>query len=203
MPMPVAASGNGCVRWVDPAQLRTRPASQTPKIATATPKIWLQPGTLPNRAETTSAETGTRLNRTEVAAGPHSVMPICQKTMASTEPISAICSFIYAMAFTLAYGRDVIKLCFRRDPDSRLHYQLRLDPEMRCEIVRKIAMPSGRAALRTEKRMHGTLKRKFPHAIIDRAVWSDQIRVKSEIYDAELTPVILDMLDRTEAKQRR
>lgn len=123
--------------------------------------------------------------------------PVCDEGWAA-DP-----SFIYAMAFTLASGRDVIKLGFSRDPDSRLHYQLRLDPEMPCDIVRKIAMPSGHAALRAEKRMHTALKRQYPDAIIDRSAWSEQIRVKSEIYDAELTPVILDMLDRAAAKQRR
>lgn len=105
------------------------------------------------------------------------------------------------MNFTLENSRTVVKLGFSRDPESRLHYQLCRDPDMPREIIRTVAMPSGRAALVTEKRMHSELRRMYPDAVVDPAAWSDQIRVGSEIYDAELMPVIMDMLDHAEVAQ--
>ena len=136
-----------------------------------------------------------RIARANMQSG-RFMCPVCDEGWAA-DP-----SYIYAMAFTLATGREVVKLGFSRDPDSRLDYQLRLDPEMPCEIIRKIAMPSGHAAIRTEKRMHGTLKRRFPDAVVAPSAWHGQIRVRSEIYDASLTPVILSMLDKIEASDR-
>lgn len=103
-------------------------------------------------------------------------------------------SYIYLMRFVLATSRPVIKLGYSRDPVSRLEHQLRIDPAMPREIIRQVAMPSGHAAIRTEKAMHGALKRAHPEAIIDPASWHGQIRVKTEIYDEALLPVILKML---------
>lgn len=104
-------------------------------------------------------------------------------------------SYIYLMHFTLASSRPVIKLGYSRDPVSRLAHQLRVDPAMPCEIIRQVAMPSGHAAIRAEKAMHSALKRAHPEAIVDPASWRGQIKVKSEIYDEALLPVILGMLD--------
>ena len=112
---------------------------------------------------------------------------------------SAAPSNIYAMSFTLASGRELVKLGDSKDPDSRLHYQLKRDPDMPCSILRVIAIPTGQDAIRLEKRLHATLRRAHPDCTVDPAAYRAQIRVKSEIYDASLTEIILRELDRIEA----
>lgn len=107
-------------------------------------------------------------------------------------------SYIYVMAFTLATGRDVVKVGFSRDPESRLAYQLQRDPEMPCSLVRKMPIVSGQRAIRAEKGVHRTLKTDHPESIVHRSAWNGQIRVKSEIYDAALLPVITRLLDEIE-----
>ena len=107
-------------------------------------------------------------------------------------------SFIYLMKFTLASSREVIKLGFSRDPRSRLTWQLQRDTEMPTEILRTVAMPSGRIAMSCEKRMHARLRKAHPDLVIDPAVFRGQLNVRSEIYDASLTPVILGLLDEIE-----
>lgn len=109
-------------------------------------------------------------------------------------------SFVYVMSFTLASGREVVKLGLSRDPDSRLHYQLKCDAEMPCDILRVVPMASGHAALCAEKAMHKKLKHAHIAATIEPAAWRGQIKVKTEIYDGVLTPVILGMLDALEAE---
>lgn len=111
-------------------------------------------------------------------------------------------SYLYAMSFTLATGREVVKLGFSRDPEGRLAWQLQRDTEMPCALLRKVAVRTGQMAIRTEKTMHGELKRRYPDAVLAPAHWQGQIRVKSEIYDASLTPVILAMLNEVEAEQQ-
>jgi len=107
-------------------------------------------------------------------------------------------SFVYVMRFTTAMGRELIKAGFSRNPWSRLHHQLVVDPEMPCEILRTVAIPTGREALSLEKRLHASLQRSHPNLVIDAAVYRDQIRVSSEIYDASLTPTLLAHLDEIE-----
>lgn len=108
-------------------------------------------------------------------------------------------SYIYAMAFTLATGREVVKVGFSRDPESRLDYQLRRDPGMPCEILRTVPMPTGHAAIRAEKAIHRLLRTDHPEGVVHRSAWHGQIRVKSEIYDGSLLPVIMQLLDGIEA----
>ncbi|MFA8384189.1 MAG: GIY-YIG nuclease family protein [Pelagibaca sp.] len=108
----------------------------------------------------------------------------------------AASSYLYAMEFTLANGRELIKLGFSRDPESRLRHQLRRIPEMPCSVLRLVAVPTGREAILLEKRLHAKLRRKHGHYVIDPAIYREQIRVKSEVYDARLTTTILDLLDR-------
>ncbi|MFN4129356.1 MAG: GIY-YIG nuclease family protein [Paracoccaceae bacterium] len=110
-------------------------------------------------------------------------------------------SFLYAMEFTLASGRDVIKLGFSRDPASRLAFQLQRDAEMPCQILRQVEISSGQKAIRIEKAMHSHLKSQYPDLAVDPAAWQGQIRVKSEIYDSSLSPVILSMLDDLDATE--
>lgn len=108
-------------------------------------------------------------------------------------------SYIYAMRFTTAMGRELVKAGFSRNPWSRLHHQLVVDPAMPCEILRTVAIPTGRKALSLEKRLHASLQRSHPDLIINPAVYRNQIRVTSEIYDASLTPTLLAHLDEIEA----
>lgn len=109
-------------------------------------------------------------------------------------------SFIYAMRFTLASGREVVKLGFSRDPESRLHYQLKRDATMPCAILKVVPMETGHKALCAEKAMHARIMADHPDAKVDPSAWRDQIRVKTEIYDAALTPVVLGMLDDLEVE---
>lgn len=103
-------------------------------------------------------------------------------------------SYLYAMSFVLPNGRELVKLGFSRDPDSRLLHQLRRNPEMPCEILTMVPMATGNDAIRVEKRLHGRLRREHPAAMVDPQSYRGHIRVRSEIYDGSLTPVILQML---------
>ena len=109
-------------------------------------------------------------------------------------------SYLYAMGFTLANGLKLVKLGYSRDPESRLLHQLRIDRAMPCAILRIVGMASGHQAIRTEKALHTELRETHPDAVVDPAIYRGQIRVRSEIYDAALTPLILSMLDGIEAQ---
>lgn len=109
-------------------------------------------------------------------------------------------SYLYAMRFTLASGRELVKLGYSRDPESRLLHQLRIDRAMPCRILRTVEMASGHQAIRTEKALHGLLRSACPEAVVDPASYRGQIRVRSEIYDATLTPLILALLDGIKAQ---
>ncbi|HRK65961.1 MAG TPA: hypothetical protein PKY73_00300 [Hyphomonas sp.] len=111
-------------------------------------------------------------------------------------------SFLYAMSFVLASGREVVKLGFSKNPESRLGWQLQRDPEMPCELLRKVPVTTGHDAICEEKAMHRLLREKYPEAVLERATWQGQIRVKTEIYDGSLTPVILAMLDALASRQQ-
>lgn len=108
-------------------------------------------------------------------------------------------SYLYAMRFTLSNGRELVKLGFSRDPESRLRHQLQRDPAMPCSILREIAVPTGQDAIGIEKRLHAELRRAHSDCVVDPAAYCDQIRVKSEIYDARLTGTILNHLCEIEA----
>ncbi|WP_299416224.1 GIY-YIG nuclease family protein [uncultured Sulfitobacter sp.] len=109
-------------------------------------------------------------------------------------------SFIYLMRFISATGRELIKAGFSRNPTSRMHHQLVVGQEMPCEILRTVAVPTGRQALCIEKGLHKMLQLNHPECIVDPASYRGQIRVASEIYDASLTPTILGHLDDIEAE---
>ncbi|SED45816.1 hypothetical protein SAMN05519105_4040 [Rhodobacter sp. 24-YEA-8] len=104
-------------------------------------------------------------------------------------------SWIYVMAFTLSSGRQVVKLGFARDPDSRLNWQLQQDRDMPCSILRRLPVASGHVAVRIEKRLHAHLRRRHPTDVVDPAHYQRQIRVRSEVYEASLTPEIMRLLD--------
>ncbi|WP_243405236.1 GIY-YIG nuclease family protein [Pelagivirga sediminicola] len=104
-------------------------------------------------------------------------------------------SYLYAMRFTLPTSRELVKLGYSNNPESRLRHQLLRDADMPCEILRKVSVTSGQLAIRLEKRLHKKLRESFPDAVVPHAVFADQIKVKSEIYDIAMTPVILAELD--------
>ena len=112
---------------------------------------------------------------------------------------SAEPSTLYLMRFSHPGRRPILKLGMSRDPDSRMRYQLGLPDHMEARILRIVPMETGRAALIAEKRLHGELRRDYPEAVVPPEEFSDYLRVVSEIYDASLEPVILEMLDRVEA----
>lgn len=66
---------------------------------------------------------------------------------------------------------------------------------MPCEILRIVPMATGQQAIRTEKALHSQLRNTHPDAVVDPASYCGRIRVRSEIYDATLTPLILRILD--------
>ena len=104
------------------------------------------------------------------------------------------------MAFTLATGRELVKLGYARDPESRLTHQLVIYRQMPAAILRVVAIPSGHDAIGIEKRLHGQLRRSHPEAVVDPASYAGRIRVRSEIYEASLTPRVLALLDAVEAQ---
>jgi hypothetical protein len=107
-------------------------------------------------------------------------------------------SYLYAMSFVTATGRKLVKAGFSRNPESRLHHQLKRDPDMPCAILTRIAVPTGQQAILLEKRLHAKLQRAHPDLVVDPAAYRDQIRVASEIYDGSLTQTILDHLSEIE-----
>lgn len=108
-------------------------------------------------------------------------------------------SYLYAMGFTLENGRELVKLGYARDPESRLVHQLLIDRRMPAAILRLVPIASGHAAIGIEKRLHAKLLRTHPGAVVDPASYAGKIRVRSEIYDSSLTPVVMALLDTVEA----
>lgn len=104
-------------------------------------------------------------------------------------------SYIYCMRFELPGMPPLIKLGFSRNPESRLNYQLMCGPEIDGTILRMVGIRTGHQAQCIEKRLHQSLKRAHPDAVISPAQYRAHLRVKSEIYAATLEPDILQMLD--------
>lgn len=108
---------------------------------------------------------------------------------------SAAASALYAMRFSLADGEPVVKLGYSRNPSSRLQHQLLSGQTATGEILRIVPMPTGSAAIRSEKAMHKTLREELPEAVIPTHRIAGQIKVRSEIYAIEALPRILALLD--------
>lgn len=104
-------------------------------------------------------------------------------------------SYIYCMRFELPELPPMVKLGFSRNPQSRLTYQLKRRPDLQAEILHSVALSSGHKALCVEKQMHATLKRDHPGSVVPPQIYAPWLRVRSEIYSADLEMVILDMLD--------
>ncbi|WP_246253603.1 GIY-YIG nuclease family protein [Sulfitobacter maritimus] len=104
-------------------------------------------------------------------------------------------SHLYAMSFTLPNSRELIKLGYSNNPIGRLRDQLVLDKKMPCTILKTVPVDTGQQAIQLEQRLHKKLRDTYPDAVVSHSVFADQIKVKSEIYDIALTPVILAELD--------
>ena len=111
------------------------------------------------------------------------------------ESWSAAPSHIYLMRFQLANGDTVVKLGYSRNPTSRLNHQLQVGLTRTGELLRVVAVPTGRAALCEEKAMHRRVKSDLPHAPVPGLSFAGQIKVKSEIYTPEALPLMTALLD--------
>jgi len=67
-------------------------------------------------------------------------------------------------------------------------------------LIRSIAIPTGRDAIRLEKETHRTLRERHPQAVLDRGVFAGQVNCASELYDAAIETDIMALLD--ELQQR-
>ncbi|MRX49472.1 GIY-YIG nuclease family protein [Paracoccus sp. S-4012] len=104
-------------------------------------------------------------------------------------------SFIYLFRVLLPNGMRVLKLGFSRNPQSRLQHQLLGDRDLACHVLRVVAMPSGHDAIRTEKRLHARLRRRFPDAVIDAKDFAGALTVVTEVYAEWLEAEIQQLLD--------
>lgn len=109
-------------------------------------------------------------------------------------------SFIYAMRFILKNGRDAIKVGYSKVPQSRLRHQLITERDQYAMVIRTIPIPTGHLAIILEKRLHATLARRHPEAVLDRSEFADEVRVVSELYCASIEPEIMALLDDLEAR---
>ena len=115
---------------------------------------------------------------------------------------SASPSFIYCMRFQLPGLPALVKLGFSRNPKSRMKWQLLRRPDLSehaqpsGQILRSIQIRTGHLALCLEKKMHAALRRSHPGSVVPPQHYRPWLKVKSEIYTANLEPVILDLLDR-------
>lgn len=114
------------------------------------------------------------------------------------ESWAAAPSGLYLMRFRVPGQGRFVKLGYSRNPGSRLRYQLGLPPEVEAELLDVIDMASGQRALQTEKSLHRQLKSEHPDKVISPEQLKGWINVTSEIYAAELEPVIRRMFDRLE-----
>ncbi|WP_238394020.1 GIY-YIG nuclease family protein [Rhodovulum sulfidophilum] len=104
-------------------------------------------------------------------------------------------SFIYCMRFALPGLAPLVKLGFSRNPDSRLHWQLKRSPDLSGQILRSVPIRNGHTAQSLEKKMHAALRRDHRDSVIPPDQYRPWLRVKSEIYAAGLEPTILELLD--------
>ena len=108
---------------------------------------------------------------------------------------SAAPSNLYAMRFTLRNSRELVKLGYSNNPVGRLRDQLVQDKNMPCEILKTVPVKTGQQAICLEQRLHAKLRKAHPTTVVDPQVYRGQINVKSEVYSASLTDIILDELD--------
>ncbi|WP_241477424.1 GIY-YIG nuclease family protein [Leisingera sp. ANG-S5] len=110
-------------------------------------------------------------------------------------------SYLYAMQFRLASGLRLVKLGFSRNPDSRLRHQLLKHRDLDAKILKTVPMATGQLALQAEKRLHAKLQAGFSDQVAPPELYSDALRVRSEVYFADAAQVIFAMLDAIEAEE--
>ncbi|MGP3699396.1 GIY-YIG nuclease family protein [Rhodobacter sp. NSM] len=110
---------------------------------------------------------------------------------------------LYVLRFGLPDGVVAVKLGHSNNVESRLNDQLRLRRDLPAQILCTLPMPSGVAALRAEKRLHATLRRRCPQAVLPKERFAGVINVKTEVYDGALEPILLAALEAVEAGMRR
>lgn len=111
------------------------------------------------------------------------------------ETWSAAPSSIYLMRFQLANGETVVKMGYARNPASRLKHQLQSGLKRTGELLRVVALPTGRAALREEQALHRRVETSLPHTVVPHARYDGQIKVLSEIYTPDALALITTLLD--------
>lgn len=104
-------------------------------------------------------------------------------------------SYLYLMKFILPSGETVLKPGFSKNPLSRLRYQLCRRPLRSGQLVRVVAMKTGRQALIAEQAIHGELRRQFPKAVLPSERYSTYLRVKTEVYTTEVEAIAHALLD--------
>ncbi|GGO34429.1 hypothetical protein GCM10010991_25190 [Gemmobacter aquaticus] len=104
-------------------------------------------------------------------------------------------SALYVMQFLLNGKEPAIKLGFSKDPASRLSHQLLSGVTTPGQLLRVVPMPTGAAAIQTEKSLHKRILVEMPSARLAPHLFRGQIRVKSEIYAIAALPLINRMLD--------
>ena len=109
-------------------------------------------------------------------------------------------SYLYAMRFGLESGRIAVKVGFSRDPWSRLRHQLVTDLDQDAELIRVIPVSTGHDAICREKRLHVALRHLYPEAVLERAEFAGQVKVKSELYCVSIEPEIMALFDDTELR---
>ncbi len=111
---------------------------------------------------------------------------------------SAAPSALYLMRFRVPGQGRFVKLGYSRNPTSRLRYQLGLAQGVEAELIDMVAMPTGQVALKVEKNLHRALQSGHSDKVISSEHLKSWINVTSEIYAAEMEPVIRRMFDRLE-----
>jgi hypothetical protein len=119
--------------------------------------------------------------------------PSCGKGW-SNEPSS-----IYFAEIDLG-KRTVLKLGFSGNTYSRFEYQLFVRKVLPYRILAEIHFPTGRAALRAEKKVHKRLIERFPDGVVPHTVYRKHLKVKSEIYRPELRDAIFAELAEVERR---
>ena len=115
---------------------------------------------------------------------------------------SAAPSCIYFMEFVVPDRGTYIKLGYSKNPESRLHWQLGLSRKISSRILHQLAMPTGHQAQKLEKKLHNTVRHRFPDAVVPTSELAGWINVVSEIYRPAILPDILTLLETIAAKIR-
>lgn len=110
-------------------------------------------------------------------------------------------SMLYLMRFRVPGQGRFVKMGYSRNPRSRLRYQLGLAAGVESELIDVVQMTTGQVALKVEKSLHRALASDHADKVIPSEQLKGWINVTSEIYSAELEPVIRRMFDRLDTPE--